>query len=360
MMFLGGQAPLDSAERWASSSLRGLNAVPCNRSNRISRRRLSEEAVAKRRAALVPLVAASGQTKKLLIVVTVVIGVLAIPVAATARGTAAQAREALIRAQVTPRPLYPDILPPPLGIQNSATFTHGHFFVWKGPDTNPGWFSIKYRCRCHYGRNYLVNLTFSRGPVSDIAKAINLSRTVQGRPVGRVRIHGHWMHRFQTDMWFGYMWKQQGFAYSVFARYSPRVGWEYMRKFVKSLYPVGHLWTGRTSQGQQVSLYLSRGGLDWFLFDNFNCADGSPLSGGWDEDLVGVNRDGTFADSYAYNWTTRDGTRQHETLSMRGKFPASTGASVTGSFDAHSARVHHPRERSWNCGAKISWQASPF
>ncbi len=299
-----------------------------------------------------------GRTQTLLIAVAVVIGVLAAPVAASAFSSADQAREALIRAQLQPRPLYPAILRRPLGANNGATFTHGHFFVWKGPNTNPAWFSINYRCRCNGRRSYLVNVTFSRGPVSDIAKAINLSRNVQGHMVGRVRIHGKRLYRFETDMWFGYMWKQQGFAYSVFARYSPRVGWGFVRQFVESLYPLGRLWRGRTSQGQAVSLYLSRGGLDWTLFSNLNCADGGFYQA-WDGDLVGVNHDGTFADSYSYTWTAANGMLQREILAMRGKIPASAGASVTGSFDAHSVSVHHPRGRSFNCGTKVSWQASP-
>lgn len=230
--------------------------------------------------------------------------------------------------------------------------------MWKGPNTNPAWFSINYRCRCNGRKNYLVNATFSRGPVSDIAKAINLSRNVQGHALGRVRIHGKRLYRFETDMWFGYMWKQQGFAYSVFARYSPRVGWGFVPQFVESLYPLGRLWSGRTLQGQGVSLYLSHGGLDWSLFSNLNCADGSFYPQTWDGDLVGVNHHGTFADSYSFTWTAAN-VLQRETLSMRGRFPASAGASVTGSIDAHSASVHHPRDRSFNCGAKVSWQASP-
>ncbi len=297
------------------------------------------------------------RTQKLLIAVAVVIGVLAAPVAASAFSSAVQAREALIRAQMTPRPLYPDILPDPLGSNNSAAFTHGHFFVWKGPNTNQAWFSINYRCRCFGRSSYLVNVTFSRGPASDIAQAINLSQNVQGRVVGRVRIHGKRLYRFETDMWFGYMWKQQGFAYSVFARYSPRVGWGFVRQFVESLYPLGRLWRGRTSQGRAVSLYLSLGGLDWTLFSNQNCADGSS-STNWDGDLVGVNHDGSFADSYSYTWTA-DGILQRTRLSMSGKLPASADAPATGSFDTHSVSVHHPRDPSWNCGAEVRWQASP-
>jgi hypothetical protein len=302
-----------------------------------------------------------GRTRKLLIAVTVVIGVLAAPVAASAFTSAAQAREALIRAQMTPRPLYPAILERPLGDNNSATFTHGHFFAWKGaPNTNPNWFSVNYRCLCLGKRNnYLVNTTFSRGSVSDIAKAINLSQNVQGHAVGRVRIHGKRLYRFHMDNWFGYMWEQQGFAYSVFARYSPRVGWWFVRQFVESLYPLGRLWTGRTTQGKPVSLYLSRGGLDWLLFSNWNCADGSSIGPNWNGDLVGVNRDGTFADSYSDTWTADNGMLQRETLSMRGKFPAAADARVTGLFQVQSVSVHHPRDRHWNCGAKVSWQASP-
>lgn len=317
------------------------------------------------RAAVVVAVVAgvfspSGRTQRLLIVLTVVIGVLASSAAASPFSSGTQALQALVRAQLNPRPLYPDILPLPLGSNNSATFTHGHFFVWKGPNTNPAWFSIKYRCRCNFSkRNDLVTAAFSRGPVSDIAKAINLSQNVQGHAVGRVRFHRRRMYRFQMDKWFGYMWRHQGFAYSVFARYSPRVGWGFMRKFVESLYPLGRLWSGHTSQGWPVSVYLSRGGVDWTVFSVLQCADGSRLKVDIDEDLVGINHGGTFSDSYSFPWLADHGMLQHEMLSMRGKLPASADASATGSFDAHTVSVRHPRARYWNCGAQLSWEAGP-
>jgi len=307
-------------------------------------------------------VAASGWMTgfKLLIAVTVVIGVLAPPAAGSARSTGAQAREALIRAQLTPRPLYPSILPDPLGIDNTATFTHGHFFRWKGSNTNPDWFSINYKCRCYGRRSDLVNATFSRSPVSDVGKAINLSQNVQGHPVSRVRVHGRRMYRFKTDRWFGYMWKQQGFAYSVFARYSSRVGWTFMREFVGSLHPLGRLWTGRTSQGRPVYLYRSGGGLDWTVFFVFSCAGGGRTDVGYDEDLVGVNHGGAFADVFSLINLPDPDTPVRDTLSMKGRFPSSTGTKVTGSFDSHQVSVHHPGDPRWNCGAKLSWQASPF
>lgn len=78
-----------------------------------------------------------GRTQKLLIAVAVGIGVLAAPVAASAFTSAARAREALIRAQLNPRPLYPDILPTPLGANNSATFTHGVLLCVEGPQHQP-------------------------------------------------------------------------------------------------------------------------------------------------------------------------------------------------------------------------------
>jgi hypothetical protein len=257
--------------------------------------------------------------------------------------------------------VYPDILPEPLGNWNSATFTHGHFFVWKGaPNTDPTWFSINYKCLCWgKGDHHLVDATFSRGPVSDISKAINLSQQVQGHVVGSARLRGRRLYRFQTDQWFGYMWEQQGFAYSLFARYSRRVGWRFVRQFVESLYPLGRLWTGRTSQGKPVSLYLSRGGLEWGVNFKLNCADGSYFPGAYEGDLIGVKHNGTFVDSYASHWTSENGMLQNETYAMRGRFPAAPGAPVSGSFQTHSVSVHDPRDRSFNCGARVSWQASP-
>ncbi|MEA2210630.1 MAG: hypothetical protein QOF83_578 [Solirubrobacteraceae bacterium] len=313
-------------------------------------------------AVVAGVLAPSRRTQKLLIAASVVIGVLAGPAAASARSTADQARETLIQAHLTPTPPYPDILPYPLYGDNTATFTHGHFFVWKGgSNTSPAWFSINYRCQCHRGLNTpLVNATFSRGSVSDIAKAIKLSRNGQGHPVRLVRIHGRWRYRFQTDRWFGYMWKQQGFAYSVFARYSRRIGWTFMRDFVGSLHPLGRLWNGRTSQGTRVRLYLSRGGLDWEVFSIGNCADGSKTGVGIDEDLIGVHHDGTFTDSYSDDFIANDGMLHRSTASMRGRFPAPTGAAVIGSFDFHDTKLHHPQDRASNCGARITWQANPI
>jgi hypothetical protein len=304
------------------------------------------------------VLATGGATQKVAIAVSIVAALIAAPSVASARSTADQAREALIRAHLTPSPLYPAILPFLYG-DNTATFTHGHFFVWPGrSNTSPAWFSINYRCRCHRGQNYLVSAVFSRGPASDIAKAINLSRNIQGHPVRRVRIHGRWRYRFETDRWFGYMWKQQGFAYSVLARYSPRIGWGFVRRFVDLLYPLGRLWTGRTSQGQMVSLYRSRGGIDWEVDAVETCADGSTVDIA-DEQLTGVKPDGTFVDLYSLYYTANGGTLLRETFTMRGRFPASTGAPVIGSADDHDVSVRHPRDPSENCSARFTWQANP-
>jgi hypothetical protein len=99
--------------------------------------------------------------------------------------------------------------------------------------------------------------------VSDIAKEIAFSEHVQRHPVRRERIGGRRMYRFQTDMWFGYMWREQGYAYDISEHYSDQVGWRFVRQFVNSLVPLGDEWVGRTSQGRPITLYRSRAGLDY-------------------------------------------------------------------------------------------------
>ncbi len=296
---------------------------------------------------------AGSRTYKFAIAMSAAVAVLFVPGAASGK-TVIQVRDALVRAQLTPRPLYPSILPNPLSDVSGATFTHGHFFAWKGRNISPNWFSIRYTNR----RSPSLTVSFSRGPVSDVSKAINLSQHVQGHPVERTRVDGKVMYRFQTNAWFGYMWKDQGFAYSVFAQNSSQVRWGFVRNFVGSLRPLGRLWDGLTSEGLLISVYRSSAGLDWFVYWNGTCADGSRLGAGWDEDLVGVKRDGTFFDSYSWNWIGNDGTHVRETLTMRGKIPASAGTSAAGFFSAHTANRYDQSDRAWQCDGNVSWQAT--
>lgn len=294
-----------------------------------------------------------GRRHRFAVAASAAVAVLSVPGVASG-STAIQVRDAVVRAQLTPRPLYPAELPNPLSDTSSATFTHGHFFAWKGRNTSPNWFSVSYTNR----RSPSLTVSFSRGPVSDIPKAINLSQHVQGHPVGRAHVAGKLMYRFQTNAWRGYMWKDQRFAYSVFVQNSSQVGWTFVREFVGRLNPLGRLWDGRTSQGQLVSLYQSHAGLDWFVRWGGTCANGLQLGLGWDEDLVGVKRDGTFADSYSRNWIANDGTHIRETLTMRGKLPASADAPATGFFNGHTANRFDQSDRAWQCDGNVSWRAN--
>ncbi|MEI4926910.1 hypothetical protein Q8G50_30820, partial [Klebsiella pneumoniae] len=91
------------------------------------------------------------------------------------------------------------------------------------------------------------------------------------------------------------------------------------------------------SQGQPVRLYRSRGGVDWEVDYVQACANHTEVDVA-DEQLVGVKHDGTFVDLYANDYTDH-GTLVRETLLMRGKFPASSGAPVIGSVVEHDLSV---------------------
>jgi hypothetical protein len=299
--------------------------------------------------------------KRSLVALAVVAALLAAPAAASATrfSSAATVREEMIEAGFHSRPLYPDVLPDPLWLHNAATFTHGHFFVWKGQtNTNPEWFNIRYRCHCLARSGYAIQVAFSRGPVSDIAKAVDLSQSVQGRSVGRVQLRGKNLYRFRLHRWFGFMWRQNGFAYSVFAQYSPRAGWWLVRDFIDRLRPLGRLWNGQDSQGWQVSVYRSSGGVDWVIGATLTCLDDRVIVDK-NENLAGVHRDAMFQQAYSYRWRQKP-FHLHESGIMRGTFPAARGAPVTGTFAAHNRRVGHPKEPRWDCGVRLTWQASPF
>jgi hypothetical protein len=186
------------------------------------------------------------------------LGVLAVTVTAPAAAkNADQIRRSLIGAHLTPRPLYPSILPAPLQNESEAQLVR--------PRSSRHMFTASFLCRCDPsdGSYYSVILTFARGPVSDIAKEIAFSEHVQRHRVRRERIGGRRMYRFQTDTWFGYMWRDQQYAYEISEHYSDQVGWRFIRQFVKSLVPLGDEWVGRTSQGRPITLYRSRAGLDY-------------------------------------------------------------------------------------------------
>ena len=190
---------------------------------------------------------------------------------------------------------------------------------------------------------------------------IDFSQNIQRHPVKRVHYHGRLLFQFSTDIRFGYAWLQQGYTYSVLSHWwlgSPQFRWNNMRQFIDFLYPLGTEWTGRTSQGQPLSLYRSPGGLDWYVGWIGDCADGSQTSANWEEDLTDVKRDGSFTDSYSYSTTTSDGiTNLRDDVAFSGRFPASAASTVTESFGAHLVNADDPTDQGWDCQAGVNWHA---
>jgi hypothetical protein len=166
------------------------------------------------------------------------------------------------------------------------------------------------------------------------------------------------LYRFATDIWFGYMWRQQGYAYSVLAHYSNQLDWNSLHHFIDSLVSLGSEWHGTTSQGRSVSVYLAGGCVDWSVGYVAMCGDGSRVSPTFAEDLVRLQRDGTFSDTYACNFRADDGTGAHSAVAMSGLIPRQRSA--TGSFADRLSDIDDRADRAWACRANVSWQAHPI
>lgn len=254
--------------------------------------------------------------------------VVAVVLPATAcAATADQARQATIRARVSPLPLFPSALPRQLNDESHATSGHGHHG-----------FDVDWVACCDSNGYLTVAIAFGRFTASSVDQALASNRATGHAPT-RVRVGQRIVWRFTGDISFGYLWRERGYGYFLSAHccLAGHVTFGDLRRMLLSLQPLGTEWVGRTAQGHTVALYRSRAGLDYDIHWTAPCDDGSetPLAATQAGPLLKTNTHGGFLDppfSYAIGSDEARSSIQGQTRgsTASGTFSASVDLADTG------------------------------
>ena len=164
----------------------------------------------------------------------VAISSITTPVATAASvpgGTPAQARAALVAAQLEPVPLYPSYLPARL--RNAGTQL----------EVEDPYYQVSWNRR-HADGEYGGSISFARGPDTDLDEAVAVVEA-RGGPAVTQDVLGGRQVLFLCGHICGYYWREGEFTFHVAGQYfRPPAGDDRtdMRSIVRSLQPLTHPW----------------------------------------------------------------------------------------------------------------------
>ena len=191
----------------------------------------------------------------LALVALVVVAIAATLIAASAASAETLdpyfARDHLVRARLSPTPLYPTVLPGKIGCCDTELTHHGRGFEVTLTEKNEQGFL-----------NRLVS--FRRGSYGELYQQIRFTRAVQRDPVRVITVGGRQMYYGRGDISFYLTWHAQGLTYTVSSKYyDPSVTIGQLRELAASVEPLGVVYDGTTAlsarqQGRIRGAWLPR------------------------------------------------------------------------------------------------------